>query len=181
MCWHELMAAAKVFNPVEDKFSKGILEAIYSAEIKKTPPIWFVYATQIFLDIHHIMRGDIGRGFEDLRTTAVRALLNVRDYVKFSGEEYYDPWEKGERTPHDVLNLIVNFVQKDWIGNIRKGFAGPGVVTPPFYLFNTHPTLCGLMVANITLSMQDLGITLADYWESIMAVAHAYNASLKSG
>ncbi|CZR63378.1 uncharacterized protein PAC_13275 [Phialocephala subalpina] len=152
---------------------------------RKPPPIWLVYATQIFVDIHHILQDDCKRAFEHLRNVSIRALTNARAFVEYTGADFNDAFAHGKRTPQEVIQYIGNWVMEDIISSSRNKYADCLELestshTPPHYYYENHPLLCGLMVANITLSMQDIGIQLSDHWGCITAMAHLYNAAQNS-
>jgi hypothetical protein len=48
--------------PVADELFQGLR----SMFVKKTIPNWVAYWVQIYLDIHHVLRQDVGRGFSEL-------------------------------------------------------------------------------------------------------------------
>lgn len=63
-CFTDLLILnrAKPVSPEEDEFMRGMRAMFDTGKI----PIWLVFATQIFLDIHHELRQDVERGYHDL-------------------------------------------------------------------------------------------------------------------
>jgi hypothetical protein len=52
--------------PAEDELTRGLREMFRTREI----PFWLVFATQVFLDIHHELRDQVNRGYNELHNTA---------------------------------------------------------------------------------------------------------------
>ncbi|KAF8853740.1 hypothetical protein BDZ45DRAFT_66911 [Acephala macrosclerotiorum] len=186
--WQEFIFEYKIVNPVQDKLCRGIYQAVRDwrdLDCQKPPPIWLVYATQIFLDIHHILKNKVQRGVEHLRNVSLRAVVNAQAYPEYTGEKADEAVAEEQRMPKDVVHFIERWVIKDIICDSRNCYAdslelGPTSYAPSHYYYENHPLLCGLMIAKITLSMLDIGIQLCNRRGCIIAMAHLYNAAQKS-
>ncbi|CAG7566386.1 unnamed protein product [Fusarium equiseti] len=74
--------------PVQDEFVRGILEWNQTGQV----PFYLVFAAQVLLDIHHILREDAPRAFETMmtHTTAMRDDINLR--LEFLAEVKMPNW-----------------------------------------------------------------------------------------
>lgn len=102
---------------VQDKLTRGLQEAMYRREC---PPIWLVFALQIYLDIFHTLRKDASRGLEDLRVTTSRAVTSIKGYFQFTidGNMYCSAWDLAK---NDVCFLQTVHMIEDWIDTDRYG------------------------------------------------------------
>lgn len=64
----------------EDELTKGLRKMC----IDKKIPIWLVFATTAFLDIHHFMKDKASRPFEDLQRMGTDAVETLDNYFAFS-------------------------------------------------------------------------------------------------
>ena len=55
--------------PCEDELTKGMKVMMDTKEV----PFWLTFAAQVYLDIHHVLRKSITKGFQDVRLTGLRA------------------------------------------------------------------------------------------------------------
>jgi hypothetical protein len=186
-----IAAKSRTKGPVRDMIPKWFAEITSAkqqdpenkASTATSPPIWLIFAVRAF-DIYEIMGKDMGRGYDDLRSTAIKTALEIQAYKASAETLYKDPWKQGQRSPDGVILYINEWVKSGHLGVLKNGLQNEFGYSSqfqktPFYFYKNHPLLCGLMVANITLSMQNIGIQLADYWGYIMVGAHLYNAVLK--
>lgn len=168
-----------------DKFCKGIQNAIrerFGLVKPKPVPIWLVFATQIFLDILHILQDDRKRGFEDLSQVMCRTYYDIRDYNDITGSSEDEPWtrcKKTGKTPNDVFDFFHYWVVGDEIDKLRNLNArmlGQPYVRPNYYL-EIQPLLCGLLIADVTLSVQEIRLRTSNCRGSTVAMAHLYNSA----
>ena len=46
----------------------------------KDVPLWLTFATQIYVDIHHVLRTDVKRAMTEMRATGIRTLISLQKY-----------------------------------------------------------------------------------------------------
>ncbi|CZR62905.1 uncharacterized protein PAC_12802 [Phialocephala subalpina] len=152
-----------------DKFCKSIQNAIrerFGLVKLKPVPIWLVFATQTFLDIHHILQDDGKRGFEDLSKVMCRTYYDIRDYNDITGSGEDELWtrcKKTGKTPNDVFDFFHYWVVGD--RQIKES-----------QLPYVRTTL-----SNVTLSVQEIRLRISNYWGSTVPMAHLYNAARQNG
>ncbi|KAI8822529.1 uncharacterized protein EV422DRAFT_402565 [Fimicolochytrium jonesii] len=171
-----LYARFNVDDPLKDEFTKEFGEF---ARTKKIPLV-LVFATQIFIDIHHILRERAGLGATLLRLAGSR----VEDSLKKSSAE--TPANHPRIWPKDHEDGVKHFQSwiNVWIINDRLKTETQRLISPlgieaemrPFSLYNRHPMLCGLILFKLQLHAQHLGMVLASAWGSIIYTAHLYEA-----
>jgi hypothetical protein len=116
------LALAKGHLLGEDEMTRGIRDMIYSNKIS----LGLIFATRIFLDVHHIMRQDISRGFEDLCRDAnwITATLNknfdfhqslrIENWPRHNDEGlkqilgFIDIWVKGDSVKDLMIRMKVS-------------------------------------------------------------------------
>lgn len=171
--------------PVEDKITEGIRVVIRTRQV----PTWAVVATQIFLDVHHIMRSEVERGYEELVAACERgyqtltALYNhlvklpdkMRPHIKVRAET--------------TLKLKQIFVDIDWIQTTMARV----IVRDPrddleniyhnkaFHLLKSHPLLCGLMMFRLRLLLHGLEHVLEYQTSVFVASAFLYDGAKERG
>ena len=142
--------------PVADEMTRGINELT----IVRHFTLYAVFAGQIYLNIYHIMRENISRGFLDLRFTAL--CLEKCTHPTSHAWKVMDTWIK-----RDILSEKKEMMKY--------------VLGEPHAFMKQHPWWCGLMVFGLNLKLQQSSCS-ADVWRSsIMSAAHLYNAARQEG
>ncbi|KAF5982503.1 hypothetical protein FBULB1_4262 [Fusarium bulbicola] len=142
------LARAVPNYPVEDEFIRGI------RELDKTDktPFYLVFATQILLDVHHILRADTASVFETLSSHT--------------------------STMRNDLNLHPVFLAKKRVG--QK--VGAQVTDDQMYQIHfLSPILSGLLLFHFRAGMHEIGIAVMNAWGSVTYPAHLYNALQQEG
>ncbi|KAJ4256861.1 hypothetical protein NW762_008957 [Fusarium torreyae] len=167
--------------PVEDEFIRGFRELDKTGKL----PFYLVYATQILLDIHHIIRDDTARVLETLstHTNAIRNDLNL--HMKFHENLKIDNWPaSNERALRDFEKSIA------WLGQdpvflakqrIAQKSGRPVTESQRYRILILSPILSGLLLYHYRAGMYDLSIAIMNAWGSVTYPAHLYNALLQEG
>ncbi|PVH87784.1 hypothetical protein DL98DRAFT_509345 [Cadophora sp. DSE1049] len=163
----------------KDELTRGLANLALTKEM----PVWLIFATTIFLDIHHILREQVNRGLIELHRTAERAKLALEDYFELSkGLKKPNSWPMHNDLAYKQrLVDIEYFVLADAILPLKvHEFRKVNMPAPDacenFYLFSRHPVLCGIQAFAIQLEMQQLGIALNNAVGTVIFPAHLYNA-----
>src|SRR6202023_2450104 len=92
--------------PVADELADG-LRSMFT---DKTVPIWLAYAMQIYLDIHHVLRADVIRGFSDLQASGAQATSTLTAY--FSTSKTFENWplHNEKAVKHNILSFIDHYI-----------------------------------------------------------------------
>ena len=177
-----LLGYCPVELPVQDELTRGLRDMFTT---KNSPRIWLVFAAQVFLDIHHIMRNKVSCSFDEVQNAAKQTfeilskkrqfikLLNLTSSQRPSWSEWLD--HKCEQLMFTIDHWIFEDAlfltrsgSKDWDGSPLP----PG---EPFYLFRRHPLFCGTLSFHVTFSMAQFGLDLAEE-AGLLKVIHLYNA-----
>lgn len=138
-------------------------------------PLWLVFAAQIFLDIHHVLREDVGRAFSDLSNSAQLISASIEETLQFHASLRVETWPpSNDRVLKSILARIDDWVKTDPIQRARKRLRRPE--GEPFKLMKQHPLLCGLWAYHLKALFHKVGVVFAGAWGSIMYCAHLYNA-----
>ncbi|ORZ34818.1 hypothetical protein BCR44DRAFT_1461660 [Catenaria anguillulae PL171] len=183
--------APPVCDTLSEEFNKF-------ARTKAETPI-MVFATQVFLDIHEIMRENIGRGLQDLQATGVSILSSIDLYNQHKHRASSVNWPATNEFAIQRLREDIDFwvmhdpyvgvKQKIYRDHMRYG-AGPDAMRvwqeatnniQEFALLKQHPWMCGLLQFRYLLAAHDAGQTLADNWGTILYTGHLYEAGKIGG
>ena len=168
--------------PTQDELTRGIRTMFHENEL---PAVWIVFATQIFLDIHHVMREQITRGFEELQGVAQHACNGLKTKRRFaevvevtSGKQPW--WSANVAGDWDRLIWVIEtWTICDPLLDARHVFAAKSInaIPPgePHYLLLHHPVLCGILSFHINFMLTWIGLEIAEV-SGTMNVLHLYNA-----
>ncbi|KAJ5581926.1 hypothetical protein N7535_000546, partial [Penicillium sp. DV-2018c] len=156
-----MIDAFKIQIPTEDAITRGLADFAKSKKVN----LWLRFASQIFLDVHHIMRHSTVGAFGDLRMSGLRIQKTVEDYIQLS-KTHPQPkfW------PKEGDEEIRNIVSTVNIGSAPEKHA----------LFSQHAILCGLFLFNLNMRMQFVGQQLVTQWYDIQQLAFLHNLVINS-
>ncbi|KAL1977948.1 hypothetical protein VTN31DRAFT_807 [Thermomyces dupontii] len=158
--------------PAEEELTRGLREMFKTKQI----PYWLLFAVQVFLDIHHELREDVDRGYEDLRNVAVTVNNSIENVAfKFHESLRIENWPRQiDQILRRIMADIETFVLTDIVQEIKKKIRMP--LGEPFRLQRWHPVFCGLWSYNFLARYQEAGVAFAGAWGSILYTYHLYNA-----
>lgn len=164
--------------PVEDEFIRGLREVKDTNEVTLS----LVFAAQIFLDIHHIIGGDMDGIFNHWADEVDEMIYTVIRQVQFLSDS-------SETEPVDQdLKILLNNVQwmaHDPVYQFRaKEFAKKEFSPVPGQtnrIMRLSPVISGMYLHTIRSAQHELGLATAARTGSIRYAAHLYNAVLTAG
>lgn len=158
--------------PVEDEFIRGLHIMFETKEV--TLPM--VFATTLFLDIHHTLRDQVDDGFNRMVQAAKYAEGDIREEMKFHTDITMETWPaQNDRVMLQFVTEIEHWLSKDHQRDLAPRMGR--IFTPqPFHLYRKHPWWCGLWKYYILTRFHEFGIAFINAWGSVMACAHLYNA-----
>lgn len=167
--------------PVEDEFIRG------NRELDKTDNTLFylVFATQVLLDVHHILRGDTASVFETLssHTSAMRNDLNQR--IEHHKNLKSETWPASNERLLKELEQSIAWIGKDPVFLAKKRVGqklGAHVTNDQMYRVHfLSPILSGLLLFHYRAGVHEIGITVLNAWGSVTYPAHLYNALQQEG
>ena len=161
-------------NILDDELTRGLRTAF---ETKKLP-LWLVFAAQIYVDIHHILREDVSRGFEELQVLGKLFSMSIHANIKFHEALRVENWPRSNDTiVEQLLRQLGTTVGHDAVLQKKKSLRlSDDLCGEPFALLRSHPLQCGLYAYYFKIKYQDLGITFSNAWGSILYTFHLYNA-----
>ncbi|KAI1101578.1 hypothetical protein F4804DRAFT_315490 [Jackrogersella minutella] len=161
--------------PIEDEFLRGINEATSTGKI----PFYLIFAAQVFLDIHYILRESVEQGHEKLWENLKSFERGLQEYFKFHKDYKIASWPAGNDEVLRWLQRKVQYILSDPMKKYeRLPGRNPGSVEPNRVL-KMSPVLSGVMLYHFQSEMWDVGIALANAWGSITYSLHLYNALQK--
>lgn len=158
--------------PVEDDLTR-LLRSMFESKVVSLP---LVFAATLFLDIHHILRDEVDRGFTRL-TDATRFVIgDIQEEVKFHKDIEVETWPKQN---DDAMQRFVQTVEF-WVHQDQQRKIALQLNRTyhpkPFHFYRTHPWSCGLWKYWVLMQFHEFGIAFANAWGSVMSCAHLYNA-----
>ena len=171
-----LLALGKDPLWIEDDFSRGLSQMFATRQI----PLWLLLAGQTYLDIHHILRKDVDRGFSYLNTVSETITSSLITVLGLNVEEW--PGDGIERKSHplqQVLESSQSIVSVDLVRDIlrrRSDLPEFSDSIQPHQLLKGHPLRCGLMAFALKAKYQSVSVPFANARGAIMSCAHLYIA-----
>jgi hypothetical protein len=164
--------------PVPDE----LLDGFRLLFTEKTVPTWVTFSAQIYLDIHHVLGQDIGRGFTELQRSGAEAISTLNEY--FATSQTFYAWTSYDEAIVDNIRKFVDFwITHDPVAPLLPGFSGghEWLIPEPHAIFRRNPLLSGLFQFRLYLAMQESAIPVANAWGSILFVSHLYEACRRGG
>ncbi|PVH92820.1 hypothetical protein DM02DRAFT_698351 [Periconia macrospinosa] len=159
-------------SPVEDEFIRG-LRTMFET---KTVTLPVVFATTLFLDIHHILRDGVDYGFKRLTDATHFVVGDIKEELKFHTDIAMETWPvQNDQTMQRFVDTIEFWVHEDHQReNAPK--MGRKFIPEPFHLFRKHPWWCGLWKYWTLMQFHEFSIAFVNAWGAVMSCAHLYNA-----
>ncbi|KAM5453518.1 hypothetical protein MaudCBS49596_002721 [Microsporum audouinii] len=155
----------------EDELTRSFKEAFETHKITLS----LVFATQVYLDIHHVLREGVKCGLSDLMTTAGMIDESINDNFQYHKSLHIAGWPRSnDAILKNIQQHIFQYTKKDMVGEARKRLHHPP--SKPYRLLSSHPLLCGLLVYSLKVTFQDVSLAFADAWGSVLYTFHLYNA-----
>ncbi|KAI1124433.1 hypothetical protein F5Y10DRAFT_30607 [Nemania abortiva] len=163
--------------PVEDEFLRGM------AEMRKTrrTPFPMVFAAQVFLDIHHVLRKDVSRAFDTFQSGVTVLRDELEAHLDFHKTLKIDTWPKSN--DQYMANIVsdIRTILRDPVYRAkeryyrRMNYAVPDSVEPNRIL-RMSPVLSGLVLFKYRAEVRDIAFTVVNAWGSVTYTAHLFNA-----
>ncbi|KAL1856690.1 hypothetical protein Plec18170_003661 [Paecilomyces lecythidis] len=170
-----MINAFDIQMPTGDAITEGLTEF---AKTKKVT-LWLCFVSQIFLDVHHIMRHSTLGAFGDLRMSGLRIQKTIDDYLQLS-RTHPQPkfWPKeGDMEIQAIGSTVKTWIIEDMFLDIRVLSELDRIGSPPekHALFSQHAILCGLVLFSLNLRMQSVGQKLVTQWYDVQQLAFLHN------
>ena len=171
---------ANLHLPAEDELTTG-LRSMMEKNTMSACPMYAIFATKLFLTVHHVLRIDAVRPFEELQATAKRCIATIDGWFKFSNHKQFSNWPaQNDQVLGQLKALAQEFALDDKIGRFKVRV--PEEFQPQaFHFLKRNPVYCGLLTLRLNLLLQEGGQTLVGAWGSAIYPLHLYNACRQSG
>jgi hypothetical protein len=165
--------------PVEDEFLRGMKEL----DKTRTVPLSLVFAAQIFLDIHHIMRSAIQLSFSVMIKQVNMMESSIDAHLEFHEKLKIEHWPAANDHMLQELSRLMKWMGKDPVYQAKvKVYHKQGMSVPSSMkahrILIYSPVLTGLLLFRFRAEVYDIGIAVTNAWGSIAYAAHLYNALL---
>ncbi|KAL9598134.1 MAG: hypothetical protein Q9219_004690 [cf. Caloplaca sp. 3 TL-2023] len=159
----------------EDELLRGVRDMLPGRPI----PVWLVFAGRCFLDAQHILGRAAGLGLATLTRFGESVKMSVKETLTFHKSLRIENWPKcNDFQFTELLGIIDSWIIRDVVNEKReKVKMSVRLPSPdPFFLLKQYPLMCGLFEFAVKVRYQDLSLTFANAWGSIMYAGHLYNA-----
>ena len=85
------MVKANLHLPAEDEMTTS-LRSMMQKNTMSACPMYAIFATKLFVAVHHILHNDAIRPFEELQATAKRCIGTIDDWFAFSDHRQFANW-----------------------------------------------------------------------------------------
>ncbi|KAJ5548918.1 hypothetical protein N7513_006152 [Penicillium frequentans] len=156
-----------------DVLTRGLVEF---CKTKKVTP-WLCFASQILLDVHHLMRHSRLGAFQDLRMSGLRIQKTIEEYLKIS-KSHPQPkfWPKeGDEEIKDLHSTVESCIIEDPIYMVKVNVFPKSHIPEKHALLSQHAILCGVNMFHINMRMQSVGQQLVTQWYDVQQLAFLYN------
>ncbi|KAF1989571.1 hypothetical protein K402DRAFT_390531 [Aulographum hederae CBS 113979] len=158
--------------PGEDEFTR-LLRDFYKT---KTVSLPLAFAAQVFLDIQHILRDEVARGYVELCMDAKNIETTINQNLGFHENLRIENWPKqNDQVMRDITRRIQTWVRSDAVAAAKRQLGDPSCA-PTFKLLKEHPWLCGLISYSLKSAIHEVGVAFANAWGSILVCAQLYTA-----
>ncbi|KAI7774884.1 hypothetical protein LA080_007709 [Diaporthe eres] len=161
--------------PVSDEFIRGMQELDRTREI----PMYLAFAAQMFLDIHHILRGRVHSAHETCMSHIGLMDEDLGLHLDFHTKLRINNWPSSNDAMLKELRKKIKWVQDDPIHKAKvKVFSQSGIpCTAPIHrILKYSPVISGLMLYHFRAETYDVGLAVANAWGSIAYPLHLYTA-----
>ena len=175
-----LLAQSQIHYFGEDEITRGLGDMYRT----KKPTLWLCFATQIFLDIHHVLRDEVGKAHIELQAAGRTAKSLLEQTHSTAARPRVWP-RLNDVLFRNTLVYVQEWIMDDALDRMRRHYyksaycRGGGV--EPYCLMLQHPLLCGLTKFSLMMLMRETGIAVSMAWGSILCVAHLYNTLRQLG
>ncbi|KAI8904491.1 hypothetical protein DFJ77DRAFT_480405 [Powellomyces hirtus] len=161
---------------LKDEFTKEF--GIFAATKRISLPL--VFATQVFVDIHNILRERAASGLAVLRLAGSQMIESLKKRAEENPKVPLENWPAhNEQATVGFHQWIQGWIIEDLLHLPRKTLANNLKLKEslvPFALMRRHPWLCGMMQFKLQLYGQEIGMAMADAWGTITYTGHLYEA-----
>lgn len=166
--------------PAEDLLTNALCKMMKANSIHAMP-MYGIFAAQVFLDIHHVLRQDHARPHANLQGTATRVDETLSGWFRYSrNRQGFRNWpEQNDQVFREIQALAKEWGIQDFFAT-NKVKGSEKIPVRPFWMLQNHPVLCGLMEFRLNLLLQEAGETLVTAWGTAIYPAHLYNACRQS-
>lgn len=158
-------------NFAEDELSRGLKAAFTTKE----HPFWLVFAVQVFLNIHHVLRDEVSRAFSELQRSALAMSNSIKSIFKMHNKLRVENWPReNDRILREIQADMDYWCATDPLQAERTRLGQP--TGEKFRLFQWHPLFCGMLLYSFKMLYQEAGIVFVGAWGSVLYSLHLYNA-----
>ncbi|KAL1873478.1 hypothetical protein Daus18300_003841 [Diaporthe australafricana] len=168
--------------PVEDALLRGMREM----DEKHKVPFSLVFAAQVYLDIHHLLRDQVGRGMQEMAHQTNIMRNDLKSHLDFHKNLKIKTWSIANDKILINTEKMIAWLGEDPVHQVKvREYRKMGLPLSPdvqkYYLLTQSPVMAGLVLYHYRSLTYEIGITVANAWGSIAYSHHLYNALQKEG
>jgi hypothetical protein len=168
-------------------FDQTVLEMNKLAKTKEVT-LFLMIVAQVFIDINFVLGSEAAKGLNELQKNAARMVKVLKERKVVEAGARAKNWDiKNEDVIRAFRSKAETWERGEPITAFRNQLgrttpmAGLGGVQSKSSLFSRTPVLCGLILFQLHLQYQDIGLKLSNTWGTIMYTNHLLEACRHSG
>ncbi|KAK7427274.1 hypothetical protein QQZ08_006210 [Neonectria magnoliae] len=168
--------------PIVDEFIRGVKEFHETGKV----PFFLIFAAQITLDIHHVLRDHAETAVTILfkRLTAMKTLL--RSHILFHENLKRPHWSYHNDKSHQCNLKMLRWFMEDPLHEAKALITAGGKPTmmqsiKKHRLLRRSPIVTGLALYHFRAALYDTSLTDTNAWATLILPAHLYNAARVRG
>ncbi|KAL6789520.1 hypothetical protein GGI42DRAFT_337568, partial [Trichoderma sp. SZMC 28013] len=163
--------------PAKDVFLCGMVELSKTGAV----PFYLIFAAQVFLDIHHILRDQAALSSEQVLRQVTRMNSELEKHLNSHTNLKIGGWPASNDTIIRELRKNMRWIDGDPVYKAKVKFlqqAGRPIssCTKRHHILRLSPVLSGLILFHFQVRFRNAGISVTDAWGSTIYTAHLYNA-----
>lgn len=135
-----------------------------------------VIACQFLVDINHVLGKEAKRGEAELQKTAGRMVRVLNGRNSIEGDVIPDEWPAANDVQIDRFVLHAQYWRDFDLRVLARKRKNVDLEGATCRLMERHPVLCGLLLFQMRMLYQEIGLAIANMWRSIEFTAVLHHA-----
>ncbi|KAK6526598.1 hypothetical protein TWF694_005180 [Orbilia ellipsospora] len=153
-----------------------VTKALRDFNRTKKITMYHSFSSQVLLDIGNILADKKTAPYDDLRMTALRAKKNLTSFLELNSKVPLPTWPAANTAAvQKILRFIDLELTNDPAIPLKQESSPPGFSHTEFHLYKQNPIFTGLVMYDLSLRVQELGIAVTNNWVAVFPTLCLYN------
>jgi hypothetical protein len=168
-------------QPAEHELFQAMRELV----LYKVVEFWHIIALQVYLDIRHVLRKDVTRGFQDLVQCSDRMINDIDQVLSLHESTQTAKAPSGDNNfLRETREMIARWTRDDFVATMKyRLYKNKADVQqlPKDYFLKRDPLWCGMLLYKFRVAAYEGAIFTINQYSSVLSNAHLYNALRQNG